>query len=36
MLDINGFIVDIRNAPKEIQQRALANDLIPYLPHDKS
>jgi hypothetical protein len=36
MLDINGFIVDIRNAPEEIQQLALANDLIPYLPHDKS
>jgi Domain of unknown function (DUF6398) len=36
MLDINGLIVDIRNAPEEIQQLALANGLIPYLPHDKS
>jgi hypothetical protein len=36
MLEIDGFIVDIRDAPREIQQLALAGGLIPYLPPDKS
>jgi len=31
LLDIDGFIVHIRNAPEEIQQLALDNGLIPYL-----
>lgn len=36
MLHIDGMIVDIRNAPTEIQQTALDHGLIPYLPHNKS
>jgi hypothetical protein len=36
IFNINGYTVDIRKAPREIQQIALANGLIPYLPDDKA
>lgn len=35
MLEINGILVDIRNAPRDIQELALAQGVIPYLPDDK-
>jgi hypothetical protein len=36
MLQIGGLIVDVRKAPREIQELALAQGLIPYLPDDQS
>jgi hypothetical protein len=32
MIRVNGFIVDARKAPREIQEEALRLGLIPYLP----
>ncbi len=35
MLSVNGFIMDIRNAPLEAQIQAFANGMIPYIPGHK-
>jgi hypothetical protein len=35
MLQINGVILDIREAPRHVQEIALAQGLIPYLPDNK-
>jgi hypothetical protein len=35
MLQVNGVILDIREAPRHIQEIALARGLIPYLPGNK-
>src|SRR5258706_14012679 len=35
MLTVNGFIMDVRNAPREIQEEAFRKGLIPYIPADK-
>ena len=35
MLEVNGFIVDIRNAPRELQEVAFQKGLIPYIPADR-
>lgn len=32
MLEVDGFITDVRNAPREIQEIAFENGLIPYIP----
>jgi hypothetical protein len=32
MLEINGFLVDIRSAPRELQEVAFQKKLIPYIP----
>jgi Domain of unknown function (DUF6398) len=32
MLEVNGFIIDVRNAPREIQEEAFRKGLIPYIP----
>jgi hypothetical protein len=32
MLEVNGFMVDVRNLPVEIQAEACAKGLIPYVP----
>lgn len=32
MIQVNGFIVDARQAPREIQEEAFRRGLIPYLP----
>lgn len=32
MISVNGFIVDARDAPREIQEEAARRGLIPYLP----
>jgi hypothetical protein len=36
MLDIDGFIIDSRDAPLEFQREAYRLGLIPYVPGDKS
>jgi hypothetical protein len=35
MLTVNGFIVDIRMAPREVQVVAYEQGLIPYIPADR-
>lgn len=32
MLNVNGLIIDVRNAPREIQEIAFDKGLIPYIP----
>ncbi len=32
MVSVNGFVMDVRGAPKEIQEEAFRKGLIPYLP----
>ena len=32
MVEVNGFIMDVRNAPRAIQEEALHKGLIPYVP----
>ncbi len=32
LLEVDGFIMDIRSAPRELQAAALAKGLIPYIP----
>ena len=32
MLEINGLIIDVRQAPREIQEAAFRQGLIPYIP----
>ena len=35
MVSVNGFIMDIRDAPRELQVQAFENGLIPYIPADR-
>ena len=35
MLQINGFMVDVRHAPREVQEIAFNKGLIPYIPADR-
>ena len=35
MLQVNGFLMDIRDAPREAQVVAYENGLIPYIPVDR-
>ncbi len=32
MIEVNGFLIDARHAPREIQEEAFRRGLIPYLP----
>lgn len=34
MADVNGFLVDLRNMPREVQQIAFDKGMIPYIPAD--
>lgn len=34
MLQVNGFMVDVRHAPREVQEIAFNKGLIPYIPAD--
>ena len=34
-ISVNGFIMDARSAPREIQAAAFAKGLIPYIPADR-
>ena len=36
MLKVNGFIMDIRSAPREAQEEAYRQGLIPYIPADQA
>jgi len=36
MLEVNGFLMDIRSAPRELQEAAFAKGLIPYIPADRA
>lgn len=36
MLEVNGFMMDIRHAPREIQKVAFERGLIPYIPEDRT
>lgn len=36
MLEINGVIVDVRQMPLEVQEIALAQGMIPYIPRQKA
>ncbi len=35
MVSLNGFMVDVRRLPREIQAAAFAKGLIPYLPEER-
>jgi hypothetical protein len=35
MLEVNGMIVDVRHAPRELQAEAFRRGLIPYIPADR-
>ena len=35
MLQVNGFMVDVRHAPSEMQEIAFNKGLIPYIPADR-
>jgi len=35
MLQVNGFMVDVRHAPREVQEIAVKKGLIPYIPADR-
>ena len=35
MLEVNGFIMDVRHAPREVKEIAFAKGLIPYIPADR-
>jgi hypothetical protein len=34
MLSVNGYIVDVRRMPREVQEIAYEKGLIPYIPDD--
>jgi hypothetical protein len=35
MLQVNGFMVDVRHAPREVQEIAFRKGLIPFIPADR-
>lgn len=35
MLEVNGFLMDIRHAPRELQEMAYRKGMIPYIPADR-
>jgi hypothetical protein len=35
MLQVNGFMMDVRHAPREVQEMAFNKGLIPYIPADR-
>jgi hypothetical protein len=35
MLEVNGFIVDVRTMPREVQEIAYRKGLIPFIPADR-
>lgn len=36
MLQVNGFMVDVRHAPRKVQEIAFNKGLIPYIPADRN
>jgi hypothetical protein len=35
MAEMNGFVVDLRYMPREVQEFAFGKDMIPYIPADR-
>ena len=35
MAEVNGFLVDLRHMPREVQEIAFATGMIPYIPGDQ-
>jgi len=35
MVEVNGFVMDIRQAPRDLQEMAFQKGLIPYIPADR-
>ena len=35
MVEVNGFLVDLRNMSREVQQIAFDKGMIPYIPADR-
>ncbi len=35
MLNVNGLMMDVRHAPREVQEIAFQKGLIPYIPADR-
>jgi hypothetical protein len=35
MLEVNGFMIDVRQAPREVQEIAFNKGMIPYIPADR-
>jgi hypothetical protein len=35
LVSVNGYIIDIRSAPRSLQEEAFQKGLIPYLPGEK-
>jgi len=35
MVQVNGFFVDIRDMPLEVQEQAFEKGIIPYIPGEK-
>lgn len=35
MIQVNGFIADVRHLPREVQEEAFQRGLIPYIPGEK-
>ena len=35
MIEINGFVVDLRYMPREVQEVAFAKGMIPHIPTDR-
>lgn len=35
MLEVDGFLMDMRNAPRDLQERAFEQGLIPFIPADQ-
>jgi hypothetical protein len=35
MLEVNGYIVDVRDAPLELQEEAFRRGLIPFVPGEE-
>ncbi len=36
LVEVNGFVVAVRHAPREIQEMAFEEGLIPYIPADQA
>ncbi|WP_320041963.1 DUF6398 domain-containing protein [uncultured Desulfobacter sp.] len=36
LISVNGFMIDARNAPRQIQELAYEKGMIPYIPEDKA
>jgi hypothetical protein len=35
MAEVNGLLVDLRNMPREVQEIAFEDGMIPYIPADR-